>query len=204
VAAIEESSSLDQTLPTLTKLLKLLCPRVAFRAREQRKRGNTTDEWQVQCKTDRIKTPALIQNAALSMDARRQLEELADPVPIPMDIDSSTVDALDVLDGSATVDLSHAGRELKDLVDDISQDPNVRKRRRDQRTRRDRVLKRVAQFDALMPFLIHKYQCWSMGRGDKGYNNLQPDVPEGSSVKSQYKICVLDLFGEFACACCSL
>jgi hypothetical protein len=121
-----------------------------------------------------------------------------------MDIDSSAVDALDVLDGTATISISHAGGEFQDLVNDISQDPTVKKRRRDRRTRRDRILKRVAHFNSLMPFLIREYQFWSLARGDKGYNNLCNGVPEGSSVRTQYKIRVFDLFGECLQRCCGV
>ena len=148
-----ESRLLDQTLPTPTKLPILLCHRVAFRMIGQGKRGNTINKWQVCCKTDRKSgTLVLIQNAALSIDVRSCLEDLSESVPILMDIDSSTIDALDVLDGSTTVNLSHVGGELKNLVDDISQDSNVKKRRRDRRTCCDHVFERVAQFNSLMPF----------------------------------------------------
>jgi hypothetical protein len=67
----------------------------------------------------------------LSTDARRQLEDLAETTPVPMDINSSAVDVLDVLDGTMTISISHAGGEFQDLVNDISQDPTVKKRWRD-------------------------------------------------------------------------
>ena len=75
---------------------------------------------------------------------RVQLEEMADSSAIvPMESKVWSQEGLDVLDGFSSIPFSNAGDELQGLFNEISGDPNLKKRKyqQDKHTCHDHTLK---------------------------------------------------------------
>ncbi|KAG7091522.1 hypothetical protein E1B28_010551 [Marasmius oreades] len=68
-----------------------------------------------------------------------------------------------VLQGNSTVETSHQGGELDDLVVELEENMYGNKKRRDWRTRRDRVEKRTAAFKPQLESMANTYMTWSYG-----------------------------------------
>ncbi|KAF8335247.1 hypothetical protein F5887DRAFT_1079213 [Amanita rubescens] len=107
--------------------------------------------------------------------------------------------AMDVLDGSEPVPISHAGGEFNELFCD-----EIRKlsksQKKDYRTRRDRVQRRHEGFTMQLSAMVRAYQKWSYNIRDHG----GIDASVGGSYQSDGMICegtseivVLDTYRTF-------
>ncbi|KAG6808179.1 hypothetical protein H0H92_005146 [Tricholoma furcatifolium] len=70
----------------------------------------------------------------------------------------------DVLSGTASIDISHAGGEFEHLLDEISN--NQQHSRKDMRTRRDRMENRTRAFELQMEGIVNSYISWTARTGD--------------------------------------
>ncbi|KAJ3507908.1 hypothetical protein NMY22_g16786 [Coprinellus aureogranulatus] len=87
-------------------------------------------------------------------------------------------DALDILDGNSQLEPSHAGGELRNILDFISNTSPLR--RKDTRKRRDRLKKRLDGFSSQITQMTDAFMGWCKGLGDRGLGSGEPkeQVPE--------------------------
>ena len=138
---------------------------------------------------------------------RRAIEALQD---IPDDASQPDgLDIGDILDGSTPLDLSHAGGEFNQILEDglrserrcvsfvlclpYSFLANCNRRRVDPRTRRDRIEQRTQGFNVQMPAIIEAYMLWSEAVGENGLD-AECEKPAEELVDGKYPIHVLDVF----------
>ncbi|KAI6007027.1 hypothetical protein EDD15DRAFT_2383928 [Pisolithus albus] len=111
---------------------------------------------------------------------RHALEALRDPalndsinVPIDDDYESDGYGAM-VLDGTEPLDVSHAGGEFQELTSELlgdfwgSTSKEVRAKRPDYRTFRDRSAKRTAAFSVQLDAMTEAYMAWSLNQREAG------------------------------------
>ncbi|KAG1767999.1 hypothetical protein EDD22DRAFT_949807 [Suillus occidentalis] len=118
---------------------------------------------------------------AMSIDERRALKALQDSSALPTDINEDSEDFTfgDVWDGSDALPISHAGGEFGDLARGVLEEVwrlndrnGARTVRCDNRTRRDRVLRRNDAFNEQVPALSEAYLLWSLEKSQKGFKNF--------------------------------
>ncbi|KAG1728938.1 hypothetical protein EDB19DRAFT_1939615 [Suillus lakei] len=98
----------------------------------------------------------------------------------------------DVCNGTEPLAISHAGGEFTDLAREVLGDfwrINNRVRRVDNRTRRDRVLRRNKAFAEQMPVITDAYLAWSLARRKEGEKTWIVALTTG-----QWPISVIDVF----------
>ncbi|KAG1760782.1 hypothetical protein EDD22DRAFT_980489 [Suillus occidentalis] len=117
----------------------------------------------------------------MSIDERRALKALQDSSALPTDINEDSEDFTfgDVWDGSDALPISHAGGEFGDLARGVLEEVwrlndrnGARTVRCDNRTRRDRVLRRNDAFNEQVPALSEAYLLWSLEKSQKGFKNF--------------------------------
>ncbi|KAG1831413.1 hypothetical protein F4604DRAFT_1946633 [Suillus subluteus] len=117
----------------------------------------------------------------MSIDERRALEALKDSSAFPADINEDSEDFTfgDVWDGSDALPISHAGGEFGDLARGVLEEvwrlndhDGARSVRHDNRTRRDRVLRRNDAFNEQVPAMSEAYLLWSLEKSQKGFKNF--------------------------------
>ncbi|KAG2126322.1 hypothetical protein DEU56DRAFT_872938 [Suillus clintonianus] len=109
----------------------------------------------------------------MTLEQRQALQALVerhDGADDDMSMDFSS-DFNEILRGDQQLEISHSGRELEDLAQEIMGDfwkgttpKGHGPRRNDHRTRRDRVQHRVDAFDAQLPAITEAYLEWSLQR----------------------------------------
>ncbi|KAJ3553548.1 hypothetical protein NP233_g12617 [Leucocoprinus birnbaumii] len=95
----------------------------------------------------------------------------------------------DVLGGGVSLDISHAGGELIDILLHDEDRPQSR-RYMDGQTRRDHVENRNQAFKMQMPSILNAYMAWDEGLGDEGLEGALPAY----SNKSGMQVQVIDVF----------
>ncbi|KAJ7820326.1 hypothetical protein B0H14DRAFT_3089255 [Mycena olivaceomarginata] len=104
-----------------------------------------------------------------------------------MDVDPSTSVNIDaIMEGSERIELSHAGGELRQSIEEEMEEEIIVDRRWDWRTRRDRMDRLNQQFVAQMPEMLKAYMRWceSVETGR-----------ERSTSAEVWTITVVDMFG---------
>ncbi|KAG6809770.1 hypothetical protein H0H92_014809 [Tricholoma furcatifolium] len=135
---------------------------------------------------------------------RRQLASAITPsAPDPQLEASYALDFAGLLDGSVPLDISHAGGEMEDIVDDFLHEEQARQvwprqpQRRDHRTRRDRIERRNAAFGRQMAGMAAAYMQWHRAMGD-GALSAQPAKPQEGLVEGGLKVQVIDVFATYS------
>lgn len=111
--------------------------------------------------------------------------------------DAWAMDVDDILTGTETIGISHAGGEFAsviDIADGLLGSAN-RPRTRDYRTRRDRTERRVRAFDAQLPALVDAYMEYILQLGGDGYSG-EYTLPLGAEVQATTNICKVDVYCE--------
>jgi hypothetical protein len=117
----------------------------------------------------------------------------------------------DVLDGTAELNLSHAGGEFQLIVEEELYQQHsyvffsynvwtffkfiIRRPRIDPRTRQNRTLLRNEGFKRQFEGIVDAYMLWSKVIGDGGLDSPSPSV-EPELLQGTYKIRVMDVFGN--------
>lgn len=118
-----------------------------------------------------------------------------------------------ILDGSTPLNLSHAGGEFNQILEDdlraeqpsvfllqiyllINSHHNYGRHRVDPRTRRDKVDRRTQGFNLQMGDIIEAYILWNENVEKNGLDG-ECDKPPIESVEGKYPIHVLDVFRKF-------
>ncbi|KAG6808653.1 hypothetical protein H0H92_003379, partial [Tricholoma furcatifolium] len=100
----------------------------------------------------------------------------------------------DLLDGTAPLDLSHAGGEFDHLLAEyLREEVNERAKPKDFRTRRDRTEKRTQGFEQQMEGATDSYMEWANRMGDEGLT-MGPTTSENGSVENTLVLHVTDVF----------
>jgi hypothetical protein len=123
---------------------------------------------------------------------RRSIEALHD-IPEGSDQADDGLGINDILDGSTPLDLSHAGGEFSQLLEEDLR--TEKKTRVDPRTRRDRLERRTQGFNAQMPAIIEAYLLWSETVEKNGLDG-EYGKPAEELVEGKYSVDVLDVFRE--------
>ncbi|KAG2149247.1 hypothetical protein DEU56DRAFT_729669 [Suillus clintonianus] len=113
----------------------------------------------------------------------------------------------EILRGDQQLEISHSGRELEDLAQEIMGDfwkgttpKGHGPRRNDHRTRRDRVQHRVDAFDAQLPAITEAYLEWSLQRVRSGtrpgfFHQMAKDaLTEVGADSGSWTATIVDLF----------
>ncbi|KAG1900426.1 uncharacterized protein F5891DRAFT_1128589 [Suillus fuscotomentosus] len=107
----------------------------------------------------------------------------------------------DVWNGTESIAISHAGGEFTDLAREVLGDfwkINNRVRRVDNRTHRDRVLRRNQAFTEQMPAMIDAYLAWSLAKSKEEFKSfferLRNEELENNSDYGEWSISVIDVF----------
>ncbi|KAG2126906.1 hypothetical protein DEU56DRAFT_958995 [Suillus clintonianus] len=136
----------------------------------------------------------------MSLDERRALEALKEGNNTTI-LDWQDCDDFsfgDVCNGTEPLAISHAGGEFTDLAREVLGDfwrINNRVRRVDNRTRRDRVLRRNKAFAEQMPVITDAYLAWSLARRKEGFfERLEREDLDSGSDYGQWPISVIDVF----------
>ncbi|KIK10472.1 hypothetical protein PISMIDRAFT_20366 [Pisolithus microcarpus 441] len=116
----------------------------------------------------------------MTVTERHALEALRDPVsndsvnePTDDDHETDGYGAM-VLDGTEQLDVSHAGGEFQELTSELlgefwkSTSQEVRAKRPDYRTFRDRSAKQTAAFSVQLDVMTEAYMAWSLNQGGAG------------------------------------
>ncbi|KAG2358117.1 hypothetical protein BDR07DRAFT_1489879 [Suillus spraguei] len=114
----------------------------------------------------------------------KALEGLRNPPTFPPGVDEDFEDLNfnfgDVCDGTDTLPISHAGGEFEDLARGVmgevwrlkDRDNAHRVQHIDNRTRRDRVLRRNVAFNEQIQVMSEAYLIWSLEKSQKGFRNF--------------------------------
>ncbi|KAG6824531.1 hypothetical protein H0H92_006579, partial [Tricholoma furcatifolium] len=103
----------------------------------------------------------------------------------------------DLLDGTAPLDLSHAGGEFDHLLADyIREEINEHGKPKDFRTRRDRTEKRTQGFEQQMEGATDSYMEWANRMGDEGLT-MGPSTSHNGSVENALALQVIDVFQTY-------
>lgn len=109
------------------------------------------------------------------------------------DQDNDTwIDIDSVIDGQTPINLSHAGGEFRELLEE---ELWPQKKRRDYRTRRDAIIRRNLGFSTQLNTMVVAYLRWSEACGVSGQKLAAP-LSQGMVVQEAQVIRVVDLFGE--------
>ncbi|KAG1789326.1 hypothetical protein EV424DRAFT_1476376 [Suillus variegatus] len=139
----------------------------------------------------------------MSSDERRALEALKEDKNATIeDWQEGCDDSFgDVWNGTELIAISHAGGEFADLAREVLGDfwkTNNRVRRVDNRTRRDRVLRRNQAFTEQMPAMIDAYLAWSLAKSKEEFKSfferLRNEELESNSDYGEWSISVIDVF----------
>ncbi|KAG1841143.1 hypothetical protein DFJ58DRAFT_666711 [Suillus subalutaceus] len=143
----------------------------------------------------------------MTTEERQALEALRDPPTNPPNIaeDSDDFNLGDIWDGTDALPISHAGGEFRDLA--RATDTHIRKdqdgahrvQRVDNRTRRDRVLRRNLAFNEQIQIMSESYLIWSLEKSQKGfksfYDRLRSEETEVTDLNGgQWPVTVVDAF----------
>ncbi|KAG1862841.1 hypothetical protein DFJ58DRAFT_839350 [Suillus subalutaceus] len=146
---------------------------------------------------------------AMTTEERQALEALRDPPTNPPNIaeDSDDFNLGDIWDGTDALPISHAGGEFRDLARGVlgevwklkDQDGAHRVQRVDNRTRRDRVLRRNLAFNEQIQIMSESYLIWSLEKSQKGfksfYDRLRSEETEVTDLNGgQWPVTVVDAF----------
>ncbi|KAG1880790.1 hypothetical protein F4604DRAFT_1578517 [Suillus subluteus] len=139
----------------------------------------------------------------MTIDERRTLEALRDdPALLPSsEEDTGDFNFGDVWNGTESLPISHAGGEFSDLARDVLgdvwkiQNGTRGVRRVDNRTRRDRVLRRNEAFTKQIPAMTDAYLGWSLEKSKMGHRSFfdqfhNEELDEGS----EWAMTVIDAF----------
>ncbi|KAG1899795.1 uncharacterized protein F5891DRAFT_1128794 [Suillus fuscotomentosus] len=139
----------------------------------------------------------------MSSDERRALEALKEDKNATIDDWQEGCDDSfgDVWNGTESIAISHAGGEFTDLAREVLGDfwkINNRVRRVDNRTRRDRVLRRNQAYTEQMPAMIDAYLAWSLAKSKEEFKSfferLRNEELENNSDYGEWSISVIDMF----------
>ncbi|KAG1859026.1 hypothetical protein DFJ58DRAFT_840305 [Suillus subalutaceus] len=145
----------------------------------------------------------------MTTEERQALEALRDPPTNPPNIaeDSDDFNLGDIWDGTDALPISHAGGEFRDLARGVlgevwklkDQDGAHRVQRVDNRTRRDRVLRRNLAFNEQIQIMSESYLIWSLEKSQKGfksfYDCLRSKETEVTDLNGgQWPVTVVDAF----------
>ncbi|KAG1775054.1 hypothetical protein EV702DRAFT_1199651 [Suillus placidus] len=138
----------------------------------------------------------------MSLDEHRALEALKEDNDTTINGWQEDCDDFsfgDVCDGMELLAISHAGGEFTDLAREVLGDfwkINNRVRRVDNRTRRDRVLRRNKAFAEQLPVITDAYLAWSLAKcKEHFFERLErEDGLESGSDYGQWPISVIDVF----------
>ncbi|KAG0708391.1 hypothetical protein DFH29DRAFT_1045059 [Suillus ampliporus] len=146
---------------------------------------------------------------AMTLEQRQALQALVehhDGADDDTSMDFSP-DFNEILRGDQQLEISHSGRELEDLAQEIMGDfwkgttpKGHGPRRNDHRTRRDRVQRRVDAFDAQLPAITEAYLEWSLQRVRSGtrpgfFHQMAKDaLTEVGADSGSWTATIVDLF----------
>ncbi|KAL0572064.1 hypothetical protein V5O48_009903, partial [Marasmius crinis-equi] len=107
----------------------------------------------------------------------------------------------DFYQGNVSVDISHAGGELRDLESAAEEEvekqtPMRNRRKKDTRTRRDRIRERVDLFQAQMPAAVRAYMEWAMRDGGMR-ENISLATADESGLDGSMLVRVVDVFRTY-------
>ncbi|RDB20084.1 hypothetical protein Hypma_012873 [Hypsizygus marmoreus] len=115
------------------------------------------------------------------------------PEYAPMEQDEG-LNVHDVLDGTVPIDLSHAGGEFQQLLEEDLR-PKTKKRM-DTRTRHNRVLLRNQGFTSQLEGMVDAYLNWCEAIGVSGKGVAAP-LPTESVVQGSYLVQVVDVYETY-------
>ncbi|KAG6847569.1 hypothetical protein H0H93_007343 [Arthromyces matolae] len=105
--------------------------------------------------------------------------------------DDDFVDPGRILDGAVAIDISHAGGEFQQLME---QDLSPRKRREDRRARKHRILQRNEGFRIQSDSMLDAYLEWNESMGISGRAIAVPLAPEEVKGAGTYLLRVVDTY----------
>ncbi|KAG2140350.1 hypothetical protein BD769DRAFT_1650890 [Suillus cothurnatus] len=112
----------------------------------------------------------------MTANERKALEGLRNPPTFPPGVDEDFEDLNfnfgDVCDGTDTLPISHAGGEFEDLARGVMGEVWRLVQRIDNRTWRDRVLRRNVAFNEQIQVMSEAYLIWSLEKSQKGFRNF--------------------------------
>ncbi|KAG6836532.1 hypothetical protein H0H93_007016 [Arthromyces matolae] len=110
------------------------------------------------------------------------------------DDDDNLVNATQILDGTLQMDISHAGGEFQELMEE---DLGPRKRREDSRARKNRILQRNEGFLMQSVSMVDAYLEWNEQLGVSGSATAIPlTVEEVEGAADTYLLRVIDTYGQ--------
>ncbi|KAG6895724.1 hypothetical protein C0992_013013 [Termitomyces sp. T32_za158] len=108
----------------------------------------------------------------------------------PMELD-------DVLDGTSSFNLSHAGGEFEHIVADVLHEESIqRSKHKDHRMRRDRTQNQIDAFQMQMDGIVDAYMVWAEKMGDDAMEK-RPEPRQTDHVTNAIKLHVMDAFKSY-------
>jgi hypothetical protein len=145
----------------------------------------------------------MIDEERAALQAARDVVDSTQDAPILEDNDTSaSLGAWQALDGSVPVDISHAGGELRQILQDDTDNGTPKVRRVDPRTRRDRTELRTYGFEQQIEGIVGGYLLWHASLGTGGYGSPICAVPDGAKVHETRRLLILDTYGVFRISLC--
>ncbi|KAG1752813.1 hypothetical protein EDB19DRAFT_1824237 [Suillus lakei] len=142
----------------------------------------------------------------MTADERRALENLRlSPAFLPgTDEDLDDFGFGEILNGADTLPISHAGGEFDDLARGVLgdvwkvQDSFRSVRRVDNRTRRDRVLRRNIAFSEQIPAMTEAYLEWCLEKSQMGFRSffdrLHSEESGTNEAVDKWSMTIVDVF----------
>ncbi|RDB21532.1 hypothetical protein Hypma_011938 [Hypsizygus marmoreus] len=142
----------------------------------------------------RVRTEKSIQDRLRAgTEEDRQILNAIRDMPEYSALDAGDICVDDILDGTVPIELSHAGGEFQQLLEDDLRPKG--KKHADTRTRRNRVLLRNQGFISQMEAMVDAYLNWSEALGVSGKGVAAPLSTE-SITQGTYPVQVVDVYGK--------
>ncbi|SJL09440.1 uncharacterized protein ARMOST_12818 [Armillaria ostoyae] len=129
-----------------------------------------------------------MEEARLAMTQGDMPADESEPSTAPLDADMMN----DVLAGRTQMEISHSGGEYVEVMEELRDHLQEKRRKRDSRKRKNRTYLRHQGFDPQMSALADAFMEWDLSRGEEDKAGVSDEMIDGSiSIK------VVDLYREY-------